>query len=189
MKKNTTPFLRVGERTLYMDLVLVEYRHPILFTCLDDSGVTYLATCFRADAQEKDWLIAEVTPEEVVSLLLNKITIRDAFPHGDAPVCWAKLNAEMDSPAVTCHPASDIPQKYFPTPGMYMDSDEAEFREELSILRSRIATWEASNAFRYTLSHQIFNFSILTYTLLSAGRRSIDLDCENVFTKKAEVFL
>lgn len=138
MKKSERPFLSVGSHTLYMDLVLAEYRDPILFTCLDEAGDMYLAACYRADGQERSWLIAETTPHQVYDLLRDRVTIREAFPKGRSPVWEAVLRRGEASPSVRRRRAEEIPESFFPTPGMYMEGDEEEFREELAVLRRRV---------------------------------------------------
>lgn len=138
MKRNENPFLNVGDRELRLDLVLVEFRHPILFTCLDESGTMYLATCFRADAQERCWLIAETTPQEVIALLRNRISIREAFPSGKAAVYYAEQTLGKKTPVVKRCRAEEVPETCFPTSGMFMDGDEEEFQEELAVLERRV---------------------------------------------------
>lgn len=150
MRRNLQLFLNVDEHSLYMDLILVECRQPILFTCIDEKSHMYLVTCFRADSQERDWLIAETEPERIISLLSNELTIRDAFPAGDCAVYWVTKARDMERLSVRKCRADEIPGEFFPTPGMFMDADEGEFKEELAELRMRAANQEESHAFDYS---------------------------------------
>lgn len=147
MKKNMPLFLNVGEHFLYMDLILVEFRQPILFTCLDEKNRMYLATCYHTDAQEKDWLITETTPEQIIDLLTNTLTIRDAFPNGEASVYLVKkVRGAIESVIQKCQ-ANKVPKEFFPTPDMFMDGDEDEFEAELADLRKRVAEQKELTAF------------------------------------------
>ena len=158
MRRNLQLFLNVGEHSLYMDLILVEYRQPILFTCIDEKSHMYLVTCFRADSQERDWLIAETEPERIISLLSNELTIRDAFPTGDCAVYWVKKARNTERPSVRECRADEIPGEFFPTPGMFMDTDEGEFKEELAELRTRAAKQEEFHAFTYSTMKMCSDF-------------------------------
>lgn len=150
MKRNMPLFPNVDKHCLYMDLILAEFRHPILFTCLDEHEHMYLVTCFRTDAQESDWLIAETTPAQIIDLLCNMLTIRNAFPADNSFVYLAKSIQGTTEMFIEKHRANEIPTEFFPTPDMFMDGDEDEFKEELSILRKRAAVQGAGELFNYT---------------------------------------
>lgn len=165
MKKNMPLFLNVGEHFLYMDLILVEFRQPILFTCLDERNRMYLVTCFRADAQEKDWLITETTPEQIIDLLTNTLTIRNAFPNGDALVYLVKKDRDAVEPVVQKCQANKVPKEFFPTPDMFMDGDEDEFKAELADLRKRVAEQKELAAFNYSPTKLLADFMWLSFNL------------------------
>lgn len=89
-------------------------------------------------ARSGGWLIAETTPQRVIDLLRNRITIREAFPLGQSPVWEAVLRRGEALPSVRRRRAEEIPESIFPTPGMYMEGDEEEFQEKLAVLRRRV---------------------------------------------------
>lgn len=126
-------FVELEDHSLYADLVLAESSHPILFTCVDETDGMYLVSCFRSDAHWQNWLIAKTSPGMVIDLLRNRMAIRDAFPSGDSPV-WLASVGRTGVPAVRRCLAAEVPDAFFPTPGMFMDSDEEEFRNVITIL-------------------------------------------------------
>lgn len=158
MTKNSPVFVRVKEHRLYLDLVLVEFQYPILFTCLDEENNMYIATCFHTDAKEKEWLIADTEPERVRELLRNEITIRDIFPAGGGTVYLAAKNRGMEHPQVKEYRASGVPEEIFPTPGMFMDADDDEFQEEISVLERRIEAKKARIMYCYSEKRQVADF-------------------------------
>lgn len=137
MNKNPPVFVGVGKHRLYLDVVLAEARYPVLFTCLDEGGDMYVAACFRTDAKEQAWLIAATEPGRVMDLLRNRIPIRNVFPTGGDAVYLAAKGRDMECPQVEEYRASEVSEEIFPTPGMFMDADGGEFREELSVLERR----------------------------------------------------
>lgn len=138
MKRSLDVFLSVNDHRLFMDMVFAEYHYPILFTCVDESGAMYIATCFHADAREKKWLIAKTSPESIISLLCNNIPIRDVFPKGDRSVYLITKSRGTDEPYVKEMASSNVPDEYFPSPEMFMDADDDEFLEDLAILKKRV---------------------------------------------------
>lgn len=182
MSKNMPLFLTVGEHSLYMDLILVEFRQPILFTCLDEKKHMYLVTCFRTDAQEKDWLIAETTPEQIINLLTNTLTIRNAFPNGDSWVYWAKKVRGTVEPVVQKCQANKVPQEFFPTPDMFMDGDEDEFKVELADLRKRVTEQEELTAFNYSSAKLLANFMWLSFNFPKSTESPLLLKSDNFRT-------
>lgn len=150
MKRNLPLFPSVDNHSLYMDLILAEFRHPILFTCLDERENMYIVTCFHTDAQETDWLIAETTPVQIIELLRNSRTIRNAFPDDNSFVYLAKALRGTTGISVEKRRANEIPTEFFPTPDILMDGDEDEFKEELSILRKRAAAQGAAEFYNYS---------------------------------------
>ncbi len=165
MKKNSNVFLNVNNRHLFIDLVLVEYHYPILFTCLDDQGTMYISTCFHADAQEREWLIAQTTPKAIIDLLRNSVSIRDIFPKDDTLVYLAAKCKDIQKTKIQTLKAGEVPEKIFPTAGMFMDADEDEFLEELAILRKRLLVKRSHGLFLSFNQQQIGQRSCLFYTV------------------------
>lgn len=186
MKKNMPLFPSVDNHSLYMDLILAEFRHPILFTCLDEREHMYIVTCFHTDAQETDWLIAETTPAQIIELLCNSRTIRNAFPDDNSFVYLAKALRGTTGISVERHRANKIPTEFFPTPNMLMDGDEDEFKEELSILRKRAADQETAELFDYFQKPLIAEFRWLFCAFPRPERSSFLLKDDSFRTTEQE---
>ena len=65
--------------TLYTDMVLVESTRAILFTCKSEFDDLYICACHCANSEKVEWLVAPTTPNRVIDLLTNKLTIRNMF--------------------------------------------------------------------------------------------------------------
>lgn len=131
-------FLRINNHDLMVDLILADYQYPILFTCVDENKSMYIATCFHVDAEKQEFLIANTSPETVKELLTNKRTIRNVFPDGDGTVYVATVYKLIDAPTVNESRAADVNSTYFPSNGIFMDAEDDEFEDEISILDARI---------------------------------------------------
>lgn len=129
---------QINEMKLYEDLVLVENIYPVLFTCIDNFGNTYLSVCYYADGIKTCWLLAKINPEKIIDLLSNKVTIRELF---ESDKLWSirsiKGEEKMLVEKITDY-RSFVPAA-FPAKGEYMDADSGEFAEEISVLRQRLA--------------------------------------------------
>lgn len=119
-------------RVLYIDMVLVEYTEPILLTCKDENEKLYLCDCYCHDSEKWGWIVTETTPEKVIMLLENKITIREAVENGSVFHVVIMADGKTHVSGKT-----SIQENCFPTEGYYMDADADEFADELSELRDR----------------------------------------------------
>lgn len=131
-------FLHMSNHDLTMDLVLADYQYPILFTCIDENKSMYIVTCFHVDAEKREYLIAKTSPEAVKELLTNKRTIRNIFPDKDGIVYVSALYENPCKTTVYERRAADVDSHCFPSCGIFMDAEDGEFEEELSILNARI---------------------------------------------------
>lgn len=132
MSMDSNALFRVDSVDLQMDMVLVDYVYPVLFTCTGDNGKLYIATCYWTHGDKKEWLIAETTPRRAIDLLQDKITLRDPFLN--TPLWQAILKRGEDFPTAVRVNAEDIDQHCLPTAGEYMDADPGEFDEEIQAL-------------------------------------------------------
>ena len=113
----------------------------------------------------------------LIDLLENKITIRDAFLN----VTNNKIMIEYDGKEVEYElkKSSEIPDEVLPTVGEYMDAEEGEYEEEIVEFQKRNKNIE------YVIQPQISKFLILRYKAVSVLRvekdSEIDLDTKDVF--------
>ena len=136
MMKNEEKIFKIDSLDLKLDIVLVDFIYPVLFTCVDDYDNMYIVSCYLADSKTKEWLIAETSPEKVISLLQNETTIRDLFFNTNL---WqAILKAENTVPSIRHVKADELDSHIFPTEGEFMDADPDEFTTEIQQLSKRI---------------------------------------------------
>ena len=53
-------------------------KYPVLFTCKNDKDI-YLFICYYVNSEKIKWIGTRTTYDNLIDLLENKITIRDAF--------------------------------------------------------------------------------------------------------------
>ena len=53
-------------------------KYPVLFTCKNDKDI-YLFICYYVNSEKIEWIGTRTTYDNLIDLLENKITIRDAF--------------------------------------------------------------------------------------------------------------
>ena len=91
-----------------LDTILFESKYPVLFTCKNDKDI-YLFICCFVNSEKTKWIGTRTTYDNLINLLENKITIRNA---------------------------SEIPDEILPTVGEYMDAEE-EYEEEIAEFKKR----------------------------------------------------
>ena len=177
-------FLYLKGHSLNVDLVLAEYQYPILFTCIDEEKNMYLATCFYVDAEKREYLIAETSPLAVKELLMNKRTIRDSFPRSNDVAYIATFSKETDDPVIEGQRVAEINPNYLPTEGIYMDAEDDEFSEEISIIDARIELQKETADAGLDLS--MWNQSETRYCMISLYRsnRVMVSGCNEHFIEK-----
>ena len=159
-----------------LDTILFESKYPVLFTCKNDKDI-YLFICFFANSEKIKWIGTRTTYDNLIELLENKITIRDAFLN----VTTNKIMIEYDGKEVEYElkKSSEIPDEVLPTVGEYMDAEEGEYEEEIVEFQKRNKNIE------YVIQPQISKFLILRYKAVSVLRvekdSEIDLDTKDVF--------
>lgn len=135
MNKKQSEQFRIDSHCLEIDQIFVEYIYPVLFTCIDESDNLYIVACYSADAEKAEWIIAETSPEDVIKLLTNKLSIREMFMKS---VCWTAIQyAGAEYPTCTKTAFANLDPKVLPTAGEYMDADPDEFDEEIKLMKKR----------------------------------------------------
>ncbi len=119
---------------IVLDTILFEGKYPVLFTCKNDKDI-YLFICYIANAQKIGWIGTKTTYENLIDLLENRITIRNAFLN----ITNSKFMIEYDGEEVQYNlkKSDEIPENILPTAGEYMDAEEDEYREELAEFKKR----------------------------------------------------
>ncbi len=147
-----------------MDIVLFESKYPILFTCRTKDDI-YLFICCTVTASIVQWIATKTNYDTLIALLEDKITIRDAF----LGVTDEKILIEYDGENISYRimPKKEVPDSLLPTAGEYMEAEEDEYKEELSIFRKR------NEYFEYCMPKLVNLISIYSFK-----NRKITLDDE-----------
>lgn len=64
--------------SIVLDKILFESKYPVMFTCKNKKNV-YLFICCLMTADKVEWIGTKTTYDNLIRLLENKITIREAF--------------------------------------------------------------------------------------------------------------
>lgn len=122
-----------------LDIILFESKYPVMFTCKNNKDI-YLFICCLVNNREVKWIGTQTTYENLIELLENKITIRDAFLN----ISDNKIMIGYDGRNVeyTIEKKDDIPEALLPTAGEYMEAEEGEYAEEIAVFKRRNSTVE-----------------------------------------------
>lgn len=139
MVANKTMFNIPEIGSLYYDTIFLCASEPILYTCLDDLNNLYLCVFCEESAKQRKWLVAPVSPDNIIDMLEDKITIRDCFLASDKDKysfiyknnkLSFKINDKGDWDA---NKSPSLPVK-----GAFMEADEDEFTEEIEYFESLV---------------------------------------------------
>lgn len=136
--KNTKLF-----QNIRMDIILVESKYPVLFTCKDKND-TYLFVCCTVNSKIVQWIGTKIKCETLVMLLKNEITIRDAFLKDYVEKFLIEYDGVEKAISERIIVEYMLLKDLLPTEGEYMDAEEDEFEEEIEIFSSRIKNIEFS---------------------------------------------
>lgn len=151
-----------GFPTLYMDMVFVESVRPILFTCIDEDGQTYICSCCYASGDKCVWIVADTTLGNVISLLRNECEIWDMFGNNKHVTVVAKYSG-VEYPEIQSLELRDVPEEFLPTKGYGMDAEDGEFEKELKELQSRL---DSSNEYEVSYVQDSFDTSVRTICVI-----------------------
>lgn len=127
---------------LEIEKVLFSSNYPILFTCRNEGNELYLCVCCQNNEVGKKWMLAETNPDNIVRMLENEITMREAFilpnkkrysifTSGTQNVMNVIKNEDPEE--WDADNSIDLPDK-----GEYIDAEEDEFIEEIRFYRNSI---------------------------------------------------
>lgn len=122
---------------LEMDMVLFESYYPILFTCLNEKRELFLCVCCQANSKGKKWLLTKTTPQIVIDILENKITLRNAFLQ--FPEVQYTILADGNNQEIIEKDKNDWDYNSsvcLPDKGEYMEAEEGEFDDEIAYYKS-----------------------------------------------------
>lgn len=137
---------------LKIDKVFFEASYPILFTCRNQREDLFLCSCCTVRKNLKKWLVTQTTPEIILKLLKDEITIRDSFLNKTEEKYSIIL--ENDEYKVIKKDEFDWSEEsyYLPDPNEYMEAEEDEFEEEIEYYEN--INKEITKEIKYTLNYK-----------------------------------
>lgn len=118
-----------------MDKILFESSYPILFTCIENRNI-YLFICCVNNSDETKWIGTKTSYPNLIELLTNEITIRDAFANvTDKKFLITKKVCRVNFYEVDFE---DLPQDLLPMAGEFLETESGEFEEEILCFEERM---------------------------------------------------
>lgn len=118
-----------------IDTILFESKYPVLFTCKNNNDI-YMFICCLVNSTKIEWIGTKTSYENLIELLQNTITIRDAFLNVTDEKIIIEYNGENTSFQLI--DKLNIPEYLLPTEGEYMDAEDDEYSEEIQIFTNMI---------------------------------------------------
>lgn len=157
--RNITDF-----QSIILDKILFENSYPVMFTCKNKEDV-YLFICCLVTADIVKWIGTKTTYDNLIELLENKITIRDAFLNVTEDKMVINYNGKKVEYSV--ENGRSLPEKILPAAGEYMDAEEDEYIEEIAEFKRRNSNRE------FIMKPQIHRFFIYRYRGKALGDQKI----------------
>lgn len=122
---------------LFYDKIIFESYYPIFFSCKNENGDLFLGVCCQYDEKQEKILLTKTTPEIIIKVLSDEITLRDSFLQDKE----SRYSINTIKKEITC--VKDDPVDwdaensiYLPTPNEYMEVEEGEFDEEIEYYKT-----------------------------------------------------
>lgn len=154
-----------------IDQILFESSYPILFSGYDNSNV-YLFICHSVNSERMAWIVTKTTYDIIISMLNNKMTIRDAFLGFTSKKILLTFDKEGMHTSI-CD-VKEIDDNILPTSGQYMDAEEGEFDEEIQYYESMKAKMEKTITYSFCINGLDYSSQFdHTFSLTSSHSDSI----------------
>lgn len=178
MNLNMKTFLREDSigLVLYYDMVLIETKRPIFFTCRNNDNKLFACCCYCADGEKCGWIIVPTTAERLICVLTDQMTIREIFEYGEEEALLVTLRAGCEKPEIKRLQVKELPGDILPTAGYCMEAEEGEFADEIEKLRSldEIYVYKSEHFFAishsFTVKIKLSLFPHITNSGMSKGR-------------------
>ncbi len=112
-----------------IDHVIFGGIYPVLFTVFNNNSL-FLFICHNYESENNiQWIVTKTTPLNIIYLLKNRISFRNAFIYGTNK----KMILNYDGEKVSCDikDLSSIPDEYLPTDGEYLNAEIGEYDDLL----------------------------------------------------------
>ena len=127
-------FMEVGELgRLKIDKIIFESFYPILFTCVNEKQQLFLCVCCQANEEGKKWLITRTTPQIMIDILTDRLTLREAFCK-IKDIQYTVLHNSNKIKIINGDKNDwDYEKSYIlPDKDEYLEAEEGEFDEEIA---------------------------------------------------------
>lgn len=128
---------------LSVEQVIVAYVYPLLSVLKDKAGSRYLCMCFDTRGTQQ-WLIAPISSANLVKLLTNRITLKEAFTKDANTVIYAFRNYETETDSFVQMAPQQVPQDYLPASGEYLDAEPDEWETYIQQINASASSWVES---------------------------------------------
>lgn len=121
----------INNQHLYLDMNIVTFDIPLLFTCFDDDNQKYLVLC--CDSQKLRYLVVKINNAVLKNMLLSKITMKDSLKQADR--IWEIISQdEIKDDIINEKVISEISDDDLPQEGTYLkyiNKDISNYIEKL----------------------------------------------------------
>ncbi len=118
---------------LYIEKVFFESYYPIIFSCVNRQRDLFLVVCSQNDRSGIKWLIPRTSPEDIIQLLSNKITIRNLLLKAAD-----KFSIDYQKGKYIINESTtdfDEDSLYLPAEDSFMEAEDGEFDEWINSKR------------------------------------------------------
>ena len=128
-----------------VEQVIVAYVYPLLSVLKDNAGNRYLCMCFDTRGTQQ-WLISPISPANLVKLLTNQLTLKEAFIKDADTVIYAFRNYETKADSFVQMTPQQVPTDYLPEAGEYLDAEPDEWEAYIQQINASTCGWIESLA-------------------------------------------
>lgn len=172
---------------LNIDTVIFESYYPILFTCMNEKKDLFLCVCCQSNKEGRKWLITKTTPDVIIRVLKNELTIREAFlmfpqvqftvfDNNQEVISYEKLESDWDNDTSISLPDKDE----------FLDAEDGEFDNEIQYFESLLC-----DDYNAVFSEKTFNLSneqIKQNKILIDKLNSSNIYCNAAIIKETEIY-
>lgn len=160
-------FMEVGELgRLKIDKIIFESFYPILFTCVNEKQQLFLCVCCQANEEGKKWLITRTTPQIMIDILTDRLTLREAFCK-IKDIQYTVLHNSNKIKIINGDKNDwDYEKSYIlPDKDEYLEAEEGEFDEEIAYYQEILESTNLnlSCTIEKVISEYISSFVVKSY--------------------------
>lgn len=121
---------------LYIDRVLFETYFPIIFTCVNENKDIFICICCQNNEKGCKWLLGKTDGISIVSMLQDKITIRELLLVHSSGKISVDYMKETGYTITYNNSDWDMDSSFLPKEDSYMYAEEGEFEDEINYFAS-----------------------------------------------------